>query len=366
MQDKRVAIFIPAFNAASTIVKVLDRIPQNIRGQVTEIFVIDNDSTDDTSMVAIDYREKHGLHNLEVIRNPKNMGYGGSQKIAYKRCIEKGYDCVAMLHGDAQYAPELLETLIQPVLEGKADFVFGSRMSGDPLKGGMPIIRFLGNRVLTALQNFFLGTRLSEFHSGYRVFSVKALQNIPFEKFSSDYHFDTEMIILFVDRGFRIIEMPIPTYYGDEENYVNIWDYGMKVLISTATYFFHRRGMRKSTNWGRILTSALPLLLAGLLLPVNVQAAAKIVRGTLLKIKKDESKTEPCEICAFTLSCAVPGSANKPVRTRVETDQKGKFALAVDPDEICDAQPDEGYRVVAKTGAGLLPGKPRLLPFPEK
>lgn len=253
MQNDKVAIFIPAFNAASTVGTVLDRIPGKLREQVTEIFVIDNDSTDNTSMVAINYREQKGMHNLEVIRNPKNMGYGGSQKIAYRRCIDKKYDCVAMLHGDAQYAPELLETLIQPVLDGKADMVFGSRMSGNPLQGGMPLIRFLGNRSLTFLQNFFLGTRLSEFHSGYRVFSVRALENIPFEKFSSDYHFDTEMIILFVDRGFRIVEMPIPTYYGDEENYVNIWDYGMKVLISTFTYFLHKRGLRSSKNWSRIL-----------------------------------------------------------------------------------------------------------------
>ena len=251
--ERRVAIFIPAFNAASTVAKVLDRIPANLRGQMAEIFVVDNASTDNTSMVVVDYRSKNGLHNLEVIRNPENFGYGGSQKVAYRRCIDKGYDCVAMLHGDAQYAPELLETLIAPVLEGRADMVFGSRISGHPLKGGMPIIRFLGNRALTALQNFFLGTSLSEFHSGYRIFSVHALAKIPFEKFSSDYHFDTEMIILFADQKLRIVEMPIPTHYGDEKNYVNIWDYGMKVVVTTVTYFLHKRGYRRSLNWARIL-----------------------------------------------------------------------------------------------------------------
>jgi glycosyltransferase involved in cell wall biosynthesis len=251
--EKRVAIFIPAFNAAGTVAKVLDRIPPNLREQMAEIFVIDNASTDNTSMVVIDYRSKNGLHNLEVIRNSENFGYGGSQKVAYRRCIERGYDCVAMLHGDAQYAPELLETLIAPILEGRAEMVFGSRISGNPLKGGMPIIRFLGNRCLTTLQNIFLGTALSEFHSGYRVFSVKALAEIPFERFSSDYHFDTEMVILFADRNLRIVEMPIPTFYGDEKNYVNIWDYGMKVVLTTVTYFLHKRGLRKSPNWARIL-----------------------------------------------------------------------------------------------------------------
>ncbi len=249
----QIAIFIPAFNAASTIVNVLDRIPQGLRARVGEIFVIDNNSTDNTHMVVVDYREQHGLHNLEVIRNPQNMGYGGSQKIAYQRCIDKGYQCVAMLHGDAQYAPELLESLIEPVATKKADMVFGSRMSGNPLAGGMPIIRFLGNRALTTMQNFFLGTRLTEFHSGYRIFSVEALKKIPFDRFSSDYHFDTEIIILFVDRKLKIVEIPIPTHYGDEENYVNIWDYGMKVLITTGTYFLHKMGLRRSRNWSRIL-----------------------------------------------------------------------------------------------------------------
>jgi glycosyltransferase involved in cell wall biosynthesis len=250
---EKVAIFIPAFNAASTVAKVLDRIPETLRSKVGEIFVVDNNSSDQTSLVALNYGREKNMHNLEVIRNPENMGYGGSQKIAYQRSIDKGYGCIAMLHGDAQYAPELLAQLIEPVLSGQADMVFGSRMTGDPLAGGMPIIRFLGNRVLTTLQNFFLGTRLSEFHSGYRVFSVPALGKIPFQKFSSDYHFDTEMIILFVDRGLKVKEMPIPTYYGDEKNYVNIWDYGMKVLISTATYFFHKKRIRRSGNWNRIL-----------------------------------------------------------------------------------------------------------------
>jgi len=251
--DKKVAIYIPAFNAASTITRVLDRIPAHVKKSVAEIFVIDNNSTDKTDVVAIEYGQKNNVHNLEVIRNPENMGYGGSQKIAYRRCIEKGYDCVAMLHGDAQYAPELLESLFEPVISGKYDMVFGSRMAGDPRAGGMPLIRYLGNRFLTTLQNVALGTGLSEFHSGYRVYSVKALSKVPFERLASDYHFDTEIMILLLDHGFRIGEMPIPTHYGDEENYVNIWKYGMDVLVTTFTYFFHKRGIRLSKNWRRIL-----------------------------------------------------------------------------------------------------------------
>lgn len=249
---KKFAIYIPAYNAALTLPRVFNRLSDHVKRQVEEILVVDNASSDDTSLVAVQIKEREGLHNLQVIRNERNEGYGGSQKIAYQRCIDVGHRGVVMLHGDAQYAPELVETLLQPILDGRADMVFGSRFTGDPLAGGMPLHRFLGNRVLTTFQNIFLGTRLSEFHSGYRVYSVEALKKIPFQKFSSDYHFDTEIIIAFVDRGLRIVEMPIPTHYGDEENYVNIWKYGMDVLVTTLTYFFHKRGWRKSRNWGRI------------------------------------------------------------------------------------------------------------------
>lgn len=249
----KVAIYIPAFNAARTLPRVLERIPPSVRDNVAEIFVVDNHSQDNTHLVAVGFRELNGVHNLEVIRNPRNVGYGGSQKIAYRRCIERGYKCVAMLHGDAQYAPELLETLIAPVLAGEADMAFGSRMRGDPLGGGMPRHRYLGNRFLTEVQNRLLGLSLSEYHSGYRVYSVEALAKLPFELLSDDFHFDTEIIVLFAHHGLRIAELPIPTHYGDEENHVNIWKYGMDVLVTTASYHLHRQGLRRSRNWSRIL-----------------------------------------------------------------------------------------------------------------
>jgi glycosyltransferase involved in cell wall biosynthesis len=203
--------------------------------------------------VAIGYKTENQLHNLEVIRNQKNEGYGGSQKIAYRRSMDKNFKAIAMLHGDAQYAPEYLEQLIQPILEGKADMVFGSRMAGDPLAGGMPKIRYLGNRFLTTIQNKLLGLNLSEYHSGYRVYSVEALNRLPYLNLSSDYHFDTEIIILMRHMGMRIVESPIPTHYGEEKNYVNIWRYGMDVLVTTVSYFLHCKGIRRSKNWSRIL-----------------------------------------------------------------------------------------------------------------
>lgn len=249
----RVAIYIPAYNAASTLPRVLDRISPRLKQEVAEIFVVDNSGPDNTYLVAVGYKHEQQLHNLEVVRNDENLGYGGSQKVAYRRCIERGYDCVAMLHGDAQYAPEHLERLLEPVLSGEADLVFGSRMKGDPRGGGMPIHRYWGNRFLTTVQNRSLGLDLSEFHSGYRVFSVAALAKIPFERLSSDFHFDTEIIILLAHHGLRIAERPIPTHYGDEENHVNIWRYGKDVLVTTLTYPLHVRGWRRSGNWERIL-----------------------------------------------------------------------------------------------------------------
>lgn len=242
MRGMSIAIYIPAYNAAVTLPKVLDRIPENIKESVAEIFVVDNASQDGTSIMAVGYRALRGMHQLKVLQNKNNLGYGGSQKLAYQYCIEKGYKAVVMLHGDAQYAPEKMESLLDPVLKGEADMVFGSRIAGDPLKGGMPLHRFLGNRVLTTIQNAILGTKLTEFHSGYRVFSVEALKKVPFTNLADDFHFDTEIIVLFVDRGLRIVERPIPTYYGDEPNFVNIWSYGMRVLETTFRYGLHRRG----------------------------------------------------------------------------------------------------------------------------
>jgi glycosyltransferase involved in cell wall biosynthesis len=253
LKNKKIAIYVPAFNAASTLPEVIDRIPEIIKDKVEEIFIIDNNSDDYTHLVVIGYKHLNELQNLTIIRNPENVGYGGSQKIAYRRCIEKKYAVVAMLHGDAQYAPELLPELIQPILDGDYDMIYGSRMAGDPLGGGMPLIRYLGNRFLTTLQNFFLGTSLSEFHSGYRVFSVDAFNKIPFEKCSSDFHFDTELIILFSHFGLRVGEISIPTHYGKEKNYVNIWKYGIDVLMTTFSYYLHKKKIRKSRNWSKIL-----------------------------------------------------------------------------------------------------------------
>ena len=142
------------------------------------------------------------------------------------------------MHGDGQYAPERLPDLLQPLLAGEADAVFGSRMmaSGGARRGGMPLYKWMGNKILTRIQNRLLKTSFSEFHSGYRIYSVRALAGIPFDKNTNDFHFDTEIIIQLVRAGLRIKELPIPTYYGDEICHVNGLKYALDVVRVTAAF----------------------------------------------------------------------------------------------------------------------------------
>jgi glycosyltransferase involved in cell wall biosynthesis len=241
----KIAIYIPAYNAAYTLPVVLDRIPAEIKEKVRKIFVVDNASPDNTHLIGIGYREAKGLDKLEVFRNETNRGYGGSQKFAYRYAIDNGFDIVVMLHGDAQYAPEKIPYLLEPLENGEADMVFGSRIAGLPLAGGMPLYKFLGNKLLTAIQNRILGMRLTEFHSGFRVFRCAALAEVPFELCSNDYHFDTDIIIQFKIKGLRVVEMPIPTYYGKEKCGVNVVSYGLNVLKSMTVYWLWSKGLLK-------------------------------------------------------------------------------------------------------------------------
>ncbi len=243
---KRLLVFVVAYHAESTLTAVLGRIPAELfESYDCEILVIDDASTDRTFAIGREYKREHPDVALTVLRNEFNQGYGGNQKIGYAYAVAKGFDLVALLHGDAQYAPEELPKLTAPIAAGHADAVFGSRMmvSGAALKGGMPLYKYVGNRILTEFQNFVLGTRLSEFHSGYRVYSVSALKKVPFRLNSNDFHFDTEIIIQFLNVGARIVELPIPTYYGDEICRVNGMKYARDVVAATLRNAAHRAGI---------------------------------------------------------------------------------------------------------------------------
>jgi glycosyltransferase involved in cell wall biosynthesis len=241
-QAARLLLFIVTYNAEGTLGQVLRRIPPEIFDYDYRILIIDDASVDQTISSALDYKQRHEDLHIEVLLNPENQGYGGNQKIGYQYAIEQGFEIVALLHGDGQYAPEKLPELVQPILNGEAEAVMGTRMAHPfgAVRGGMPLYKFLGNKVLTSFQNLVLGTGLSEFHSGYRVYSVKALREIPFQFNTNDFHFDTEIIIQFLLKGFRIKEIPIPTYYGDEICYVNGMKYAWNVMQTTVTSLLNR------------------------------------------------------------------------------------------------------------------------------
>ncbi|MBI2129650.1 glycosyltransferase family 2 protein [Candidatus Woesearchaeota archaeon] len=245
MTKKKIAIFIPTYNAAKTLPILIDRIPEKLKKEVKEIFVVDDASQDNTYFIGVGYKKEKNLSNLKVFKNEKNKGYGGNQKYAYQYAIDKGFDIVVMLHGDAQYAPEKIPYLLEPLEKGKADMVFGSRMKGNPLKGGMPLMKFIGNKILTWIENKVLGLNLSEYHSGFRLYSCAALKKIPFNLCADDFHFDTDILIQFKVANLRIAERPIPTYYGDEKSHVKIFSYGFNILKSLYGYLLHKYGIKK-------------------------------------------------------------------------------------------------------------------------
>ena len=236
-QDKpRVLVFIVAYFAEATILDVLRRIPALPEYEV-EVLIIDDCSSDKTFEHAERLRRLGQYrHRLTVLANPVNQGYGGNQKLGYRYAIENGFDFVALVHGDGQYAPEMLPDILAPMARGEADVVHGSRMlrSRDALKGGMPLYKFVGNKILTWYQNRVLRTRLSEFHTGYKAYTTAALRRIPFELNSNVFHFDTEIIIQFLRAGARIVEVAIPTHYGDEVCHVNGLRYAKDVINAST------------------------------------------------------------------------------------------------------------------------------------
>ncbi len=239
----RIGILVVAYNAESTLESVLERIPPDIMAKVEEIFVFDDASRDRTYEVGKAYQKQIAREKLSIFRNPVNLMYGGNQRRGYQYAIERGLDIVVLLHGDGQYAPEVMQELIAPLERGQAELVMGSRMlrPGAALRGNMPLYKYLGNRILTRLQNWLVGTSFSEFHSGYRAYSVSALRMVDLDRLTTNWHFDTQIILELLKRGYRVHEVPIPTYYGDEICHVNGVPYALHCLWECLIYALRNR-----------------------------------------------------------------------------------------------------------------------------
>lgn len=233
---QRVLIFVVAYNAESTLRQVIHRIPHQIFDRYeTEILVIDDASIDDTFAICNELIDPYSNVSLTVLKNPLNQGYGGNQKLGYQYAIREGFDYVILLHGDGQYAPEEMPRLLDHLVENDCHAVFGSRMlqPREALKGGMPRYKYVGNRILTWIQNRLTGLKLSEWHSGYRLYSVEALRKLPFDRNSNDFDFDTQIILQLQLARCRIDELAVPTFYGDEICHVNGIKYAFQVVHAT-------------------------------------------------------------------------------------------------------------------------------------
>ena len=250
LAGKRLLILIVAYNAEATIETVLRRIPQTLRTSDTEVLIIDDSSSDNTFARGIGYQQRNSELKITVLRTPENQGYGGNQKLGYRYAIDNGFDIVALVHGDGKYAPEKLPALLKPLLENKTDAVLGSRFidTRGALSKGMPLGKWIGNRLFTAFENVVLGTKLSDFHCGYRIYATRALAEIPFEKNTNDFHFDTEIVIQFLLKKLRIVEAAIPMFCSDGIPYReavkcawNIFKTTVRARLCQLSLFYDRR-----------------------------------------------------------------------------------------------------------------------------
>jgi glycosyltransferase involved in cell wall biosynthesis len=234
-------VVMPAYNAAKTVEKTHGDLPKEM---VSKVILVDDGSQDDTAEIARQL-------GLDVIVHVQNKGYGGNQKTCYIEALKSGADIVVMLHPDNQYDATRIPAMIAPIVEGRADFVLGSRLlsgSKATLKGGMPIWKYISNRFLTIVENLGYGTNLSEAHTGFRAYSRRFLTTIPFLLNSDDFVFDSEVIAQAVAFKFRLAEVPVPTRYFPEASSVNFKRsviYGLSTLNVVRKYVLHRLRWRK-------------------------------------------------------------------------------------------------------------------------
>lgn len=232
---------LPAYFAEKTLKKTFDDLPKDL---ITEIILVDDASKDKTVEVA----KKLGI---SVYTHKKNKGYGGNQKTCYDQALKRFPDIVVMVHPDYQYDPKLLGILCEPIVNGRVDIMLGSRIQSrkQALAGGMPIWKYFSNRFLSILENIALGINLSEFHTGYRAFSAKALRILPYHNFSDDFVFDQEILISAVSHGLIISDTPVPCKYFPEASSINFKrsaKYGIMTLWTIFLYLIYLSGLIKS------------------------------------------------------------------------------------------------------------------------
>lgn len=234
----RAIAILPSHNVGAILEKTIAAIPTNT---FEGILVVDDHSSDNTSEVA------HRL-GLEVLRHPENRGYGGAQKSGYKEAIRLGYDAVVMIHGDNQYDPSIAPQFVAKLGEG-FDVVTGSRMIlGDALSNGMPLWKFIPNRLLTWLENSVFQTDISDYHNGYRAFTTEFLRQVPLDMLSDKFDFDTDIMIQAAIRKARIAEIPHITRYEEENSQMSFAKgivYGLSILKTVALYLLHQCGLRR-------------------------------------------------------------------------------------------------------------------------
>ncbi len=241
IHGKKIVVVLPAYNAALTLKKTFEEIPFDI---VDDVVLVDDCSKDNTVEIAHSVGIKH------VIKHEKNKGYGGNQKTCYDKALELNADIVIMLHPDYQYTPKLIHSISYIIANDLYPVVFGSRILGKgALKGGMPMYKYIFNRMLTFTQNVLVNQKLSEYHTGYRAFSKEVLLGINYHANSDDFVFDNQMISQIFYAGFDIAEVTCPTKYFPEASSINFRrsaKYGMGVLGVSFTHFFNKLGIMNS------------------------------------------------------------------------------------------------------------------------
>ena len=242
----RVLVFIVAYQAERHAPQVLDRVPAELWNRDDVHFLMIDDASSDRSIqVASEWVRHRNVENITLLRNPVNQGYGGNQKLGYRIGVDAGFDFIILLHGDGQYAPELLPQFIDLWRQEDSDVILGTRMHSirSARAGGMPWYKVFANRFLTTFQNKLCARNLSEYHTGYRGYSTRFLRQVPFEINTNDFHFDTEILLQAFHVDAKISELNIPTHYGDEICRVNGVKYARDVIFATTKYKLHRMGM---------------------------------------------------------------------------------------------------------------------------